>query len=101
MPSSDVRGRQRHLGDKPWLMREDVITYSSAMAEFMGALLLQLFAGSTTNALRIAAVFTALSKILWLTCCSCFAVSINSFSAYIASCDQKPLKPSFCIQLIS
>jgi glycerol uptake facilitator-like aquaporin len=41
-------------------MREDVITYSSAMAEFMGALLLQLFAGSTTNALRIAAVFTAL-----------------------------------------
>lgn len=60
MPTSDVRGRQRHLGDKPWLMRDDVITYSSAMAEFMGALLLQLFAGSTTNALRIAAVFTAL-----------------------------------------
>lgn len=61
MPTSDVRGRQRN-GDKPWLMRDDVITYSAAMAEFIGALLLQLFAGSTSNALRIAAVFTALSE---------------------------------------
>lgn len=60
LPTSGAPARQRRIGQKPWLMQDDMITYSSPMAEFMGALLLQLFAGSTNNPLRIAAVYSAL-----------------------------------------
>lgn len=56
MPTSS---RNRHL-DRPWMLREDIVGASSASAEFLGTLLLQLFAGSTLVPLRIAAVFAAL-----------------------------------------
>ncbi|WIA44484.1 hypothetical protein OEZ86_007228 [Tetradesmus obliquus] len=42
------------------MLREDIVGASSASAEFLGTLLLQLFAGSTLVPLRIAAVFAAL-----------------------------------------
>ncbi|WIA40572.1 hypothetical protein OEZ86_013913 [Tetradesmus obliquus] len=56
MPTSS---RNRHQ-DRPWMLREDIVGASSASAEFLGTLLLQLFAGSTLVPLRIAAVFAAL-----------------------------------------
>lgn len=42
------------------MLREDIVGASSASAEFLGTMLLQLFAGSTLVPLRIAAVFAAL-----------------------------------------
>eukprot|EP00882_Tetradesmus_deserticola_P000436 GHRQ01000480.1.p1 GENE.GHRQ01000480.1~~GHRQ01000480.1.p1 ORF type:complete len:283 (+),score=115.52 GHRQ01000480.1:743-1591(+) len=56
MPTSS-RSRHEH---RPWMLREDMFSASSAFAEFMGTLLLQLFAGSTSQPMRIAAVFAAL-----------------------------------------
>lgn len=47
---------------EPLLLQPSMIVASSAMAEFMGTLLLQLLAGSTTIPARAAAAYAGLSK---------------------------------------
>lgn len=47
---------------EPLLLQPSLILASTAMAEFMGTLLLQLLAGSTINPLRAALAYTGLSK---------------------------------------
>eukprot|EP00879_Flechtneria_rotunda_P000151 GHRR01000218.1.p1 GENE.GHRR01000218.1~~GHRR01000218.1.p1 ORF type:complete len:284 (+),score=76.62 GHRR01000218.1:166-1017(+) len=56
-----IRERLGHVGHRlPRLLQDDLLLGSSAAAEFIGALLLQLLAGSTLNPARIAAAYTAL-----------------------------------------
>jgi len=52
----------RRSRPEPLLMQPSMILASSAMAEFMGTLLLQLLAGSTTIPARAAAAYAGLSK---------------------------------------
>lgn len=60
LPSS--RMASRHQKTQPFLLQPNLILASTAMAEFMGTMLLQLLAGSTNNPARAAAAYAGLSK---------------------------------------
>lgn len=60
LPSTRIGTRRER--PEPLLLQPNLILASSASAEFMGTLLLQLLAGSTNSPARAAAAYAGLSK---------------------------------------
>jgi hypothetical protein len=60
LPSSRMTSRPQR--PQPFLLQPNLILASTAMAEFMGTMLLQLLAGSTSSPARAAAAYAGLSK---------------------------------------